>query len=91
MNVSKRKKKQYWGRDVELAKKNIAHLVGLTGIELEDIIYRLQDMNVDWQDEIDWKTVGEEIRDRSNPYHRVWEYLEANYGIIKPATKEEHA
>lgn len=46
---------------------------------------------MDWEQVIDWKILGEEIRDRANPYQAIWQKLEKEYALPKPHSQAEQA
>ncbi|RLF38189.1 MAG: hypothetical protein DRN03_00305 [Thermoplasmata archaeon] len=67
----------------EELRRRICRLTGLTGIEVDHILRALEMQNVD-PETIDWKTLGEDIKDKANPYEAAWDWLFKNYGITKP-------
>jgi len=76
----------------EELRRRICRLTGLTGIEVEHILRGLELAHID-PEAIDWKTLGEEIADKANPYEAAWDWLAKNYGISKPpelAIKREY-
>jgi len=77
------------GSDEWTARWNIENWTGLSGVELNHIISMLEKKGIDWQQVPDWKTIGEDIGDRSNPYIQVWLKLAEMYGIEKPETSQE--
>ena len=66
------------------SKEEIGKLTGLRGIELNHLIEQLERRGVDWAEVIDWKTLGEEIKDRGNKYEAAWEWLYTHYGFTPP-------
>ena len=66
-----------------VSKADITHWTGLSGAEVDHILNAFKKENLDIE-VVDWKTVGEEIRDYADKYGRLWEKLGAEYGISKP-------
>jgi len=67
----------------EELRRRISSWTGLTGVEVEHILNGLQEKHVDPM-VVDWKTMGEEIRDYGDRYQAAWDWLNRMYGISKP-------
>ena len=67
----------------EELRKRISKWTSLRGIEVDNILNALQEKNVDPYT-IDWKTLGEEIKDFGDRYQATWDWLSKMYGIGKP-------
>jgi len=65
-------------------RSEISSVLGISGIERDHLIDALKRQGVDWQ-AIDWRTVGEDIKDYSNKYEAIWDKLQNEYGVSYPA------
>ena len=66
------------------SKEEIGRLTGLRGVEVNHLLEQLERRGVDWAEVVDWKTLGEEIKDRGNKYEAAWEWLYTHYGFTPP-------
>jgi len=65
-------------------RSEISSVLGVSGIERDHLIDALKRQGVDWQ-AIDWRTVGEDIKDYSNKYEAIWDKLQNECGMSYPA------
>ncbi len=63
----------------------ISKFTGITGIAAKHIAKDLDKHNIDWMS-IDWKTIGEDVKDFGDRYNAIWDKLRNMYGISKSMT-----
>ena len=68
-----------------ITRRDITGQLGITGVEANHILNVLSEHNVD-ADVIDWKTIGENIRDHGDRYGATWQQLEMLYGLPRPVS-----
>lgn len=64
-----------------VSKVDISRLTGLTGVEVDHIVRFLEKKGVDWQQEPDWETIGQDVADFADKYDAVWDKL-IEHGVV---------
>lgn len=67
-----------------VSKEDIRRWTGLHHKTIDKMISLLEKKGIDWEEVIDWYTVGQEAREFGDIEKEVWRKLAAEYGISKP-------
>lgn len=64
-----------------VSKIDVSRWTGLTGVEVDSVVRFLEKKDVDWQESVDWRTIGQDVADFADKYDAVWDKL-IEHGVV---------